>query len=73
MLVENSEYTMSAVSRDATGEYKCSLVEDETMEASQNIFVSCKYVPGGIGTLTGTFKKNAAQRFGAVPGGGVRP
>lgn len=43
--VENSStYTVNAISRDAAGEYKCSLVADEKMEASQNVVVSCKYV-----------------------------
>lgn len=45
MLVENANtYTMDTISRDATGEYKCSLVEDEKMEASQKIVVSCKCI-----------------------------
>lgn len=44
MLVENSNtYTMNAVSREAAGEYKCSLADNEKMEASQTIVVSCKY------------------------------
>uniref|UniRef100_H3BXC9 Activated leukocyte cell adhesion molecule a n=1 Tax=Tetraodon nigroviridis TaxID=99883 RepID=H3BXC9_TETNG len=39
--VENSStYTVNAISRDAAGEYKCSLVADEKMEASQNVVVS---------------------------------
>lgn len=44
MLVENSNtYTVSAISRQASGEYKCSLADNEKMEASQNVVVSCKY------------------------------
>ncbi|XP_068441082.1 CD166 antigen homolog isoform X2 [Clinocottus analis] len=39
--VENTDtYTITNVSRDSTGEYKCSLVDDPTMEASKNITVS---------------------------------
>lgn len=41
MLVKNSDtYTLTAISREAGGEYKCSLADDEKMEASQNIVVS---------------------------------
>ncbi|XP_031733328.1 CD166 antigen homolog isoform X1 [Anarrhichthys ocellatus] len=41
MLVENSDtYTLAAISRKAGGEYKCSLVDNEKMEASQSIVVS---------------------------------
>lgn len=44
MLVENSDtYTLNAISREAAGEYKCSLTDNEKMEASQNIVVSCEY------------------------------
>lgn len=40
-LVENSDtYTLTAISREAAGEYKCSLPDNEKMEASQNIVVS---------------------------------
>uniref|UniRef100_A0A3Q0T9H8 Activated leukocyte cell adhesion molecule a n=1 Tax=Amphilophus citrinellus TaxID=61819 RepID=A0A3Q0T9H8_AMPCI len=39
--VENSDnYTVTAISREAAGEYKCSLVDNEKMEASENIVVS---------------------------------
>ncbi|XP_056139682.1 CD166 antigen homolog A-like [Lampris incognitus] len=39
--VENSNtYTLTDVTRNATGEYKCSLVDDAKMEASINITVS---------------------------------
>lgn len=41
ILVENSDtYTLAAISRDAGGEYKCSLPDNEKMEASQNVVVS---------------------------------
>lgn len=41
MLVENLDtYTLTAISREAGGEYKCSLADNEKMEASQNIVVS---------------------------------
>ncbi|XP_074498400.1 CD166 antigen homolog A-like isoform X1 [Sebastes fasciatus] len=39
--VENADtYTITNVSRDTTGEYKCSLVDDPTMEASKDITVN---------------------------------
>lgn len=41
MLVENS-YTINAISRDAAGEYRCSLADNEKMEASLNIVVNCE-------------------------------
>nr|XP_020477401.1 CD166 antigen homolog isoform X1 [Monopterus albus]XP_020477402.1 CD166 antigen homolog isoform X1 [Monopterus albus] len=41
MQVENSDnYTLTAISRDAAGEYKCSLTDNEKLEASQSITVS---------------------------------
>ncbi|KAM9348266.1 CD166 antigen homolog A [Symphorus nematophorus] len=41
LLVENSDtYTLPAISREAAGEYKCSLADNEKMEASQTIDVS---------------------------------
>lgn len=40
-LVENADtYTLPAIGRDAGGEYKCSLADNEKMEASQSIVVS---------------------------------
>lgn len=43
MLVENSNsYSISAISRDAAGEYRCSLADNEKMEASLAIVVSCE-------------------------------
>lgn len=40
-LVENADtYTLTAIGRDAGGEYKCSLADNEKMEASQSIIVS---------------------------------
>ncbi|KAM9319004.1 CD166 antigen homolog A-like [Pholidichthys leucotaenia] len=39
--VENSDtYTITNVSRDTSGEYKCSLIDDPSMEASENITVN---------------------------------
>ncbi|KAM4619947.1 CD166 antigen homolog A [Polymixia lowei] len=41
VLVENSDtYTLTAITRDSAGEYKCSLVDNDKMEASQNIVVN---------------------------------
>lgn len=41
--VENADtYTIANVSRDTTGEYKCSLIDNPTMEASKDITVKCK-------------------------------
>lgn len=43
MMVENGDsYTMVDVSRDATGEYKCSLIDNPTMEAFAEVVVKCK-------------------------------
>ncbi|TNN53186.1 CD166 antigen A [Liparis tanakae] len=40
LLVENADtYTVAAISREAGGEYKCSLADNEKMEASQSIVV----------------------------------
>uniref|UniRef100_A0A8C6S4Q6 Activated leukocyte cell adhesion molecule a n=1 Tax=Neogobius melanostomus TaxID=47308 RepID=A0A8C6S4Q6_9GOBI len=40
-LVENADtYTLTAIGRDAGGEYKCSLPDNEKMEASESITVS---------------------------------
>uniref|UniRef100_A0AAV2J9U3 Ig-like domain-containing protein n=1 Tax=Knipowitschia caucasica TaxID=637954 RepID=A0AAV2J9U3_KNICA len=40
-LVENSDtYTMPAIARDAGGEYKCALADNEKMEASQSLVVN---------------------------------
>lgn len=42
-MVENADsYTLVGVSRDATGEYKCSLIDNPTMEASEQVVVKCK-------------------------------
>lgn len=42
-MVENGDsYTMVDVSRDATGEYKCSLIDNPTMEAFAEVVVKCK-------------------------------
>lgn len=41
MLVEDSDtYTLTSISRENAGEYKCSLADNEKMEASQNIVVN---------------------------------
>ncbi|XP_040908047.1 CD166 antigen homolog A [Toxotes jaculatrix] len=41
MQVENTDsYTLTAISREAAGEYKCSLPDNEELEASQSIVVS---------------------------------
>lgn len=42
-MVENGDsYTMVDVSRDATGDYKCSLIDNPTMEALAKVVVKCK-------------------------------
>lgn len=44
MLVENSDnYTLTAIRREAAGEYKCSLADNENMVDSQSIDISCEY------------------------------
>lgn len=41
--VENDNtYTITNVSRGTSGEYKCSLIDNPTMEASEDITVNCK-------------------------------
>lgn len=41
--VENANtYTITNVTRDTSGEYKCSLVDNPTMEASKEVVVKCK-------------------------------
>ncbi|XP_045894855.1 CD166 antigen homolog A [Micropterus dolomieu] len=41
MLVKNSDnFTLTAVNRESTGEYKCSLADNEKMEASKRIVVT---------------------------------
>ncbi|GAA6226813.1 CD166 antigen homolog [Lates japonicus] len=41
MLVKNSDtYTLTAINREDTGEYKCSLSDNEKLEASQSILVN---------------------------------
>lgn len=43
MTVENSDtYTMVDVSRDTTGEYKCSLIDNPLMESVAEVTVKCK-------------------------------
>lgn len=49
MPVENADsYTMTDVSRNSTGEYKCSLIDDPTMEATEEITVKCKKPKQGL-------------------------
>lgn len=41
--MENADtYTITNVSRESSGQYKCSLIDDPTMEASEDITVKCK-------------------------------
>uniref|UniRef100_A0A8C7WHH6 Activated leukocyte cell adhesion molecule b n=1 Tax=Oncorhynchus mykiss TaxID=8022 RepID=A0A8C7WHH6_ONCMY len=41
--VENSDsYTVTDVTRDSTGEYKCSIIDNAKMEDSKNITINCK-------------------------------
>lgn len=41
--VENTNtYTLTNVSRSDAGEYKCSLIDDPTLEASKSIVINCK-------------------------------
>ncbi|MEQ2213713.1 hypothetical protein XENOCAPTIV_019710, partial [Xenoophorus captivus] len=37
-------YTITNISRDNSGEYKCSLADNPSMEATMNITVNCKDV-----------------------------
>ncbi|KAI3373120.1 hypothetical protein L3Q82_006359 [Scortum barcoo] len=39
-VVNSDTYTLTAISREATGKFKCSLADNEEMEASQNIIVN---------------------------------
>ena len=41
-VVDSDSYTMTNITRDATGEYKCSLAEKPSLEASINLTVSCE-------------------------------
>uniref|UniRef100_UPI003AADE22D CD166 antigen homolog A n=1 Tax=Centroberyx gerrardi TaxID=166262 RepID=UPI003AADE22D len=59
VLVENSDsYTLTDIHRDGAGEYKCSLVDNEKMEATQNIVVS--YLDLSL-TPTGTVLKTVGD------------
>lgn len=43
--VENANtYTITNVTRETSGEYKCSLVDNPTMEASKEVVVKCKSI-----------------------------
>lgn len=57
--VENSDsYVLTDVTRDSTGEYKCSLIDDPKMEASENITVH--YLDVTL-SPSGTVTKNAGD------------
>ncbi|XP_029304210.1 CD166 antigen homolog A [Cottoperca gobio] len=61
LLVENSDsYTLTDINRAAGGEYKCSLVDNEKMDASQSIFVS--YIDLSL-TPTGKVVKAEGDTF----------
>lgn len=42
-LVEKSNYTLTAINRAAAGDYKCSLTDNEALESSQRVNVSCEF------------------------------
>lgn len=43
VMVENANtYTITNVTRETSGEYKCSLIDNPTMEASEDVVVKCK-------------------------------
>lgn len=57
--VENADtYTITNVSRDTTGEYKCSLIDDPTMEASKDVTV--KYLDINL-SPSGNIVKSAGE------------
>ncbi|XP_074536092.1 CD166 antigen homolog A-like isoform X1 [Halichoeres trimaculatus] len=59
MPVENTDsYTITDVSRNNTGEYKCSLIDDPTMEASEEIIV--KYLDINL-SLSGNVVRRADE------------
>ncbi|XP_075876198.1 CD166 antigen homolog isoform X2 [Nelusetta ayraudi] len=61
VLVEGMDtYTLNAISREESGEYKCSLADNEYMEASQNIAVS--YLDLHLGS-TGKVVKAVGEGF----------
>ncbi|KAG8008100.1 hypothetical protein GBF38_019088, partial [Nibea albiflora] len=58
-LVENSDtYTLTSISREAAGEYKCTLPDNEKMEDTQNIVVS--YLDLNL-SLSGTVVKKVGD------------
>ncbi|XP_034068852.1 LOW QUALITY PROTEIN: CD166 antigen homolog A [Gymnodraco acuticeps] len=60
-LVENSDtYTLTSISRETGGEYKCSLADNEKMESSQTIVVS--YLDLSL-TPSGTVRKAIGDSF----------
>lgn len=59
MPVENTDsYTITDVSRNTTGEYKCSLIDDPTMESSQEVTV--KYLDINL-SLSGNVVRSAGE------------
>ncbi|XP_026219195.1 CD166 antigen homolog isoform X1 [Anabas testudineus] len=57
--VENGDtYTITNASRDTTGEYKCSLIDNPALEASEHITVS--YLDINL-SLSGNIVKNASE------------
>ena len=56
--VEDADtYTIANVSRDTTGEYKCSLVNNPSLEASKEVTVNCKKLKYNI-----LYRRNYATR-----------
>ncbi|KAK1882976.1 CD166 antigen like A [Dissostichus eleginoides] len=61
-LVENLDtYTLTSISREAGGEYKCSLADNEKMESSQSIIV-VSYLDLSL-TPSGTVRKAIGDSF----------
>ena len=50
-MVDSDTYTMTDITREATGEYKCSLAEKPSLEASINLTVSCELLHRARGPL----------------------
>lgn len=47
VMVENANtYIITNVTRETSGEYKCSLIDNPKMEASKDIVVKCKTAAG---------------------------
>ncbi|XP_056253356.1 CD166 antigen homolog A isoform X1 [Seriola aureovittata] len=60
MLVENNTYTLTNITREAAGEYKCSLSDNEDLQASQTIDVG--YLDLSL-SLTGKVVKTVGDTF----------